>query len=651
MKFEYINKDISWLSFNERVLDEAADCSLSISERLRFLAIFSNNFDEFYHFRLSPYIKKEIEVANEIFDIVVAQQNRYVKLVDKSLFADLKAEGISFIDSFDSIQSTFLEKYFKLRILPNIHFVMMQKSVLKDYPLLDNTIYLMVKFSMRLDSKEKYALVSIPKDLLSRFVKLDDNTFVFVEDVIRANMHLLFPSCCIYDAYALKVLRHLDLKIKEDGDACELIRKGLEKRKKAKLSAMVYDRDMPRDYLDRLVSSLKLSKQMLIPSAKYLKFSDFFSFNDRFSQSNKTNTNITHPLIEQSPSIRKALKKSDILLHYPYHSFDYLVRMLQEAIIDKRVVDISITWYRVAKNSVIANLLIAAARNKKKVRVVIELKAKMEEDKNLAFAREMRENGVEVIITSLDMKVHSKMLLIRRVNKKGDEKSYCYLSTGNFNEITARAYTDHALLTRNKDICDEVFIFFNEIESGDLTYDFKHVLVSPVNLKDSIACKIQREIDNARTGKEASFTAKMNGLTDFDMIDLLYKASLAGVKIKLMVRGMCSLLADKEYSKNITLVRIVDQYLEHGRIYYFYNDGSPELFMGSADLMPKKLNKRVELIFPVLEEALKQELMDILEILFADNNKMSYLFNGNDCRVKRGVHRAQLDMYKYLKAD
>lgn len=653
MQFEYINKDISWFSFNERVLDEAANCSLSVSERLRFLAIFSNNFDELFHFRVRPYIKKDKEIADKIFELVNAQQKRYISLIDKSLFIDLRNEGISFIDSFDYRQSAIVDEYFKRYVFPHIQFVIMKKSILKDYPLLDNTIYLMLKFSMREDSKEKFALLSIPKNNISRFVDLDNNTFAFIEDVIRHNISIFFPSCCVYKAYSIKVLRHLDIKTKGDGDIYELINNGIEKRKNAKFSAVIYDREMPSDYLEKLISSFKLPKQMIIPSGKYLKMSDFFSFRDKFLEKSISGNELQHPLFEAGPSIRKVLKKTDVLLHYPYHTFDYLVRMLQEAIIDKRVEEISITWYRVAYNSVIYNLLTAAARNKKRVRVVVELKAKMEEERNLSFANEMRECGVEVVITPPYMKVHSKMLLIKRVNKRQEQMSYAYLCTGNFNEKTAKVYTDHVLMTSDVNICSELSILFDEIQKGLISYPFKYILVSPVNLKSSIISKLQREINNAKCGRPAFFTAKMNGLTDHEIVDLLYEASIAGVVIKLMVRGMCCLLADKEYSKNITLVRIVDQYLEHGRIYYFHNNGYPELFMGSADLMPKKLEKRVELVFPVINESLKQELVDIIEILFSDNVKLSNIsiLPSQKSGIRPVDSRAQEEIYKYLMRD
>jgi len=649
MEYEYRNKDISWLSFNQRVLEEAANCSLSVSERLRFLAYFSNNLDEFYHFKVYKYLKKDLTIAEQIKAIVSRQQEDYYKLLSQSIFKDLHSEGVSFLKSNELTDGNriFVRRYFKENVLANIQLVMLRNSVLKNFHLSDNTIYLSVCYSKSSSSKKKYAIVGIPPEKISRFIKLDSNLFMFVEDVIKCNMDLILPAYELDSVFSFKVLRHFKIKYKGEEDIKDIVKHGMEKRNKAAITVFIHDKDMSIEHRNELSHRLNISENLFLASSSYIKFSDFFSFIDKYLPFESDCGSVTHPVISKYGSVIKAARRTDILLHYPYHSFDYFIKFLQEAVVDKKIKEITITWYRVARKSVISNLLIMAVRNNKRVRVVMELKAKMEEVKNLAFAKKMEDNGISVIYTNTDIKVHAKMLLLKRINKKGEKSYISYLSTGNFNEKSAESYTDHALITSSVDVCNEVNVLFGEIIDNEFKYQFKHLLVSPINLKRGILEKIQREIRFAKQGKEASLRFKMNGLQDIDVINKLYEASLTGVKIELLVRGMSCLVPNMEYSRNIHLVRLVDKYLEHGRIYYFHNDGNPEIYMGSADLMTKKLDKRVESIFPVYDKELRSEIICILDILFSDNTntekKESVLQSGKQIR-------AQKEIYNYLSS-
>jgi polyphosphate kinase len=644
MKFEYINKDISWLSFNKRVLDEAADGSLSLYERLRFVAIYSNNLDEFYHFKVFPYIRKASHIAPQIREIVLRQQDYYISLFNKLVFEQTCSDSLHFIKSFTDEQLVFVSSYFKKELLNKLQ--LFEFSSLDDFLLKDNFIYFIIKYKKFDSLNEEFAFIEFPKNIFESFISIQDNEIAFVEDIIKANIHILFPLCTIEGVYSFKVIRHLNIKARGEGSSIDLVTKGLEHRKTAGVSALFYDEDMPEDCMSVLANNIELSRDVFIKSSSYLRFSDLLS---SFKVRNPT-PHCKHSFIEEHSSVIKAVEKKDLLLHFPYHSFDYFIQLLRETIEDKSVCRISITWYRVSVNTLLVDILIAAVANNIEVVVVMELKAKMEEEKNIAFAKKMSAAGIKILYTNIEMKVHCKMMLINRK----ENADISYLSTGNFNEQTAKIYTDHAFISTSSEITKEVNVLFKEIREGDINYPFKKLFISPLNLRVSLSAKIQREILHARAGRDASLIFKMNGLQDRRMIDLLYEASLAGVKIKLMVRGMCRILTDKPFSKNISLYRLVDKYLEHGRIYYFQNDGDTELFMGSADLMTKKLDKRVELVFPIEDEELKLETKGMLDILFSDNQKLSLHVIDRACgftSFNTEPIRAQEDLFKYLSSE
>lgn len=648
MKFEYINKDISWLSFNKRVLDEAADSSLSLYERIRFIAIYSNNLDEFYHFKVFPYIRKGSPIAPKIRDIVLKQQKYYISLFNKLVFDKDNNAFLPFLRTFSKEQLLFTFSYFEDELLHNIQ--LWEFSDIKDYLLKDNYIYFILKYHRLGSTDSKYILIEISKDFTESLILIPNEGIVFVEDIIKTHIGVLLPDCTIEGMFSFKILRHLNIKARGEGSSIDLVQRGLLHRKTAGISVLFHDECMPESYISTLSSCFKLSRDIFIGSSSYLRFSDLLSsFSSLFKQEKPLKT-CKHRIIEHYASVIKAVENKDLLLHYPYHSFDYFIQLLREALVDDSVHKISITWYRVSINTLLVDLLIEAANKNIQVVVVMELKAKLEERKNIIFSDKMAEAGVHIFYTNIEMKVHSKMMLISRSIKS----DISYLSTGNFNEQTAKIYTDHAFISSSDKLTKEVDILFEEIMRGNISFPFKNLFVSPINLRSSLSDKIKREIEHARAGRFASVIFKMNGLQDRQMMDLLYEASMSGVKIKLMVRGMCRILANKPFSKNISLYRLVDKYLEHGRIYYFHNDGNAELYMGSADLMTKKLDKRIELVFPIEDEELKIETKGMLDILFSDNQKLSFHVtddnNGFTSSDKEPV-RAQEDLFKFLCND
>jgi len=438
----------------------------------------------------------------------------------------------------------------------------------------------------------------------------------------------LFPGYKINGSYCIKILRNADFQVDENDERgiVDKIKEAVSKRQIGEPCLLVYDRDMPEDIKKKLVSLLNLGEDEILPAGKYLRLSDlmYFPFKNK-TENNANNIPIVHPRIDSTKSLLKIIKKEDLLLHFPFQSFEYVIQFLNEAAFDKKVKEIKITWYRVARNSAVANALLTAANNGKKVTVFVELKARFDEEQNIYFARLMENSGIKIIYTLPGLKVHAKMILVRRIGKKKGERRYVFLSTGNFNEKTAAIYTDHGLFTSDINICDEIYNLFLDIEDGNCCQKFNKLLVAPVNLKDEIIRKIDREIEHHKAGYESGLIFKMNGLQNKKIIKKLYEASLAGVKIELIVRGICCLVPNQTYSKNIRVRRIVDQYLEHGRIYIFHNKGNEDIYMGSADLMTRNLERRVEVLFPVNNEIHKREILDIINIYLADNMKATYI--------------------------
>ncbi len=507
-------------------------------------------------------------------------------------------------------------------------------------------------------------MMKIPHAKVPRIVELPtvngNHYFMFIDDIIRYNLQSVFPGYTIESCYSIKISRDADIYLEDEKkeNLLEKIRLKIKKRKLGHLSRFMYDRDMPDDFLRFVCDAFGITKDDLVVGGRYLNLQDLIRLPDPHKTERESSIPppMRIPFLDKTVSICKAIKKQDILLHFPYHSFDYLIRLLMEAAFDPKVDEIKITQYRVAENSAVINALLSAAQNGKKVTVFVELKARFDEENNMQTAERMLDAGIRIIYSIPGLKVHAKVaVILRKDTERGSEKNnFAYLSTGNFNEKTAKIYADMALLTSNADLINDICNVFAILEGHASQCDFRYLLVARFNMVDELREKIRREITNVQRGKKGKIILKMNGLHDKAMIDELYRASEQGVEIDLIIRGICCLIPGQPFSRNIKVTRIVDMFLEHARIWYFYNDGEDEVYLTSADWMKRNLNRRIETAFPILDPALKQEIIDILDIQLRDNVKACWLDENLTNVFKKGgddqpAIRSQMATYAYLK--
>ena len=675
----YINREISWLLFNGRVLQEAADNTTPLIERVKFLGIFSNNLDEFFRVRVAALKRltraeskakaiigdKPVIILHEIQDIVLRQTSEFDQIY-RDILERLTMEKIHLVDEkrLNPEQERYVKSYFDQEVRPVLIPIMIE-NVRQLPPLKDHSIYLAVRMVKSVENgKPRHALIEVPIDTIPRFLVLptrgDGVDIILLDDVIRYGLKDIFSIFDFngYAAYTIKLTRDAELDIDDDITISffEKISKGVKQRKKGTPVRFIYDSGIPQDFLSLIMRRLQLkAKDTIIPGGRYHNFKDFMNFPHIGSSSlvYEPFPPLPHCDIDPSQSFFNAIRKKDILLQYPYHSFHYVIDLLRESSIDPRVTSIKMTLYRVAKNSKVVNALINAARNGKSVTVVMELQARFDEETNIYWTDRLKEEGVRIIHGLPNHKVHAKLCLITR-KEKGGVRSYANVGTGNFHEGTARVYSDLSLFTADERITEEVTKVFAILESYYKTESFKHLLVSPFILRARLVKLINREIANARSGMEASITMKMNSLIDMGMIDKLYEASEAGVNVRLIIRGMCSLIPGiKGMSENITVTSIVDRFLEHGRLFVFWNGGDPRYYISSADLMPRNLDRRVEVACPVYDPAIQAELRTILDIQFADNTRTRIIDRAQDNRYKRAPRekpaRAQYDTYHHLR--
>jgi polyphosphate kinase len=647
----YISRELSWLAFNLRVLQEAEDSSVPLIERLRFLGIYSNNRDEFFRVRVAS-LKRMIglrstaesvvlgdpeQVLDEIEKQTLKSQKRFWKAYEGILkaLAELK---IFIIDErgLTNDQAAFVSNHFEERVRPVIQPIMLDLA--PEFPYLrDKSLYFVIHMK---DSKKKLepalALLELPTENSSRFLVLPkgvhSNHIMLIDDVIRHSLPSIFPTLK-YDqfaAYAVKITRDAELDLDDDisRSVLERMTRGLEKRKKGVPTRFVYDSAMPPEVLDHITKSMRL-KQLgnLIPSGRYHNFKDFIGFpfigykKLRF----KDLKPIAHPDLPKGESIFQILQKKDVLMHYPYHSFMPEIDLLREASIDPNVTQIKITLYRVAHNSNIVRSLLTAIQNGKKVTAVVELQARFDEQSNMYWSKKLEEAGAKVIYGVAGLKVHSKLMLINR-NEGGKASNYVRVGTGNFNGDTSKIYSDYSLLTSHFGICDEVESVFNFYGRNFEIPELSHLLSSPFNMRSGIERLIMNEMDRAANGEDAYIIFKLNNLVDKAMIDLLYKASQAGVKIKLLVRGMFSLKAGvKGLSQNIEARSIVGRFLEHSRVLIFGNGGNELMYTTSADLMTRNLDHRSEVAVPIYDKKLRKQIRSAIDTQFKDNQKARIL--------------------------
>ena len=676
-----IARDISWLAFNARVLQEAADPTVPLRERIRFLGIFSNNMDEFFRVRVAT-LRRMLQFGNkanmhlendpqqiidEIQMTVLNQQgefNRIWEEVRKELTAQqifLRTEN-----ELNAEQKEFVREYFEEEVSSDVIPLMIEN--IPQFPALrDKSIYLAVVMWKK-DSalKRKYALIEVPSKTLGRFKILpsprpDEHHLILLEDVIRFNLPEIF-SYFGYDQYqshVFKVTRDAEIDIDEDisTSIIQKLEKGLKNRKKGQPVRFVYDREMDPGLLEYLVRRLNLSKRdNLIPGGRIHNFRHFMDFPEEvFKEKRHRKKPFDHPLLTEK-RVSDVIMEKDILLHFPYHSFLPLIDLLREAAFDPDVTTIKITCYRLAQQSKIVNALINAVRNGKEVVVMVELRARFEEEANLEWKTRLEEEGAKVLIGIPNMKVHAKICMIRKRTSDNNIISYGFVSTGNLNERTARIYADHCLLTSNQKVMADVGRMFSLLEQPrsnmNALRDCKTIIPSPYLVKKEMLKLIDEEIKQARKKKPAAITLKMNSLSDEEMIDKLYQAARAGVQLKLIIRGIfCMYSENKKYEKPIRAISIVDEYLEHARVWVFHNKGKEKVYLSSADWMLRNLEHRVEATVPIFNEELKQELKDILNIQLQDNVKARWLdndLNNEYVRTTRKKIRSQVETYNYL---
>lgn len=674
----YIEKELSWLSFNERVLQEAADKTVPLIERIRFLGIFSNNLDEFYKVRFSD-VKRRILInreqgGNDISKHLLSKmQTKALKLNERfdelynELIREMARRRIFLVNEgqLDEAQQKWITKYFQKEVLPHITPVMLTDEIDVLQFLKDEYAYIAVE--LKTGSTSKYALLEIPTDHLPRFVMVPEQkgkrkkTIILLDNIIRYCLNDIFRGFFEYDelnGYAMKLTRdaEYDLRHEVEYSLLEQMSEGLSQRLTALPIRFVYEREMPEEMLKYLCFKLKISHyDSLIPGGRYHNFKDFIGFPNvgRDYLENKPLPPMSCADFEGHANAFDAIRAQDILLHYPYHSFEHITELVRQASFDPKVVSIKINIYRVAKNSRLMNSLVDAVHNGKRVVVVVELQARFDEEANIEWSRVLTDAGVHVIFGVPGMKIHAKLLLITR--REDDQfVRYAHIGTGNFHERTARIYTDFSLLTADQELAAEVRSVFGYIENPFRPVKFNHLIVSPRNSRTQIYRLLDGEIANAKAGKKAEITLKVNNLVDKGLISKLYGANNAGVKIRMIVRGMCSLVPGVEgVSENIEIISIIDRFLEHPRVLVVHNDGNPLVYISSADWMERNIDNRIEVMAPVRDPRIKQRIIDILNIQFIDTVKArridkemsnSYVERGNRKKI-----RSQIAIYDYLK--
>lgn len=637
----FFDRDLSWLSFNARVLAEAQRRTIPLMERLKFLSIYSSNLDEFYRVRMPAIIalgrlengnetSKANARLNRINSTIARQLTQFGKTLTKAILPELIEQGVNVLINrqFPKVVKKEIEDYFFREVAGFIHIVELSDNV-KFFPG-NNKLYLAT--TVQTERGNRCYVLNIPSDQLSRFFTVNYNDkphIIFIDDVIKSNLSKIFPGENCISCNSFKVTRdaELDLKDEFEGNLAKKIEREITRRDYGLATRFLYDPSTPPETLEQLAQPLGLQKATLVVGGIYHNLKDLAGLplkDKSFSYEEWPSKKLT--IKPEGTSLLDYLTHKEILLHPPYHSYDSVLRFFNEAALDTSVRRIYVTLYRVAKDSRIANAMIQAARNGKKVTVFVELKARFDEENNIKWAKRMKEAGVDIIYSIPELKVHAKLALVKR--KRNDKTEYFgLLSTGNFNEGTARFYTDHILMTTDERIlreAEELFRFLKKRKKPGhgTTLIFNHLLVAQFNLQSRFVELIDREIANARKGLPASIVIKLNNLEEKQMIAKLYDASRAGVSVSLLIRGICCLVPGViGMSENIKVIRIVDRYLEHGRIFIFHNNGKQEIFMGSADWMDRNLHRRIEVCFPLYKKAMKEEINQMINLQLKDNTQ------------------------------
>ena len=671
------NRDISWLKFNARVLQEAEDSDVPLIERIRFLGIHSNNMDEFFRVRYSFVRRLQLSTVKNHEDNLeghspgkllkqlsklVNEQQQLSQKIYEHLREELAKESIEIISEQELTQkqAQFVRDVYRNQVSPALTNLMLSQA--PEFPYLrDKGIYLAVRL-MKGDS-EQFSIIEVPSGAMNRFIalpKYGKQYIMYLDDVLRYNLSSIFHifNYDSIEAHTVKITRDAELTLDDDVSKSfmEKVQKGLLERREGDPVRFVYDRNISEVTLNLLVDGLGISEfDGLIAGGRYHNKKDLVRFPNVGAPSleHKKLPIIPHPALDEDRSIISVLKKQDVLLFTPYHDFGKVIRLLREAAIDPKVRVLKVTLYRLASQSRIISALVNAAKNGKDVTVFIELQARFDEANNIKWTNMLRAEGIKVVSGVPGLKVHSKLTLIRRDEGKEKLVDYCVVGTGNYHEGTAKIYTDYHLLTSKKQITKEVRKVFTFIESPYKQYNYKHLLVSPNSTREGIFALIDREIAHARAGREAKFWVKINSVSDHEMIAKLYEASASGVSIRMIVRGInCIDFSNKALSGTIEAISIVDRFLEHTRAFCFHNNGQSEYYISSADWMTRNLNRRIEVTVPIYDDKIKRQLRDHFEILWKDNTK-SRIFDANQSNAYRKLNgpkiRAQLDMHAYVK--
>ncbi|MEQ8302065.1 MAG: polyphosphate kinase 1 [Cyclobacteriaceae bacterium] len=673
---DYIHRDINWCDFNARVLAEAKDATLPLLDRIKFLAIFSSNLDEFFRVKVASlrklqYLKKKKaskwlgyspkELLRQISEKVAIQQNDYGNIWRSEILPALAARDIHIYQHKNLILQHRQEvnKYFRVHVQGYLHLVMVKPS--QKVKLKNRGIYLVAALTHKVTRERKLGFVNIPNDQVDRFKKISPvegkTYYIFLDDIIRSNFTSLFTEYDIAEhIYSIKLNRDEDYEIEDEfsGNLINKIKEKIDRRSEGDPVRFLHDFNMPKNLLTEVQECCGVAEEDVFAGGRYHNLNELFQLTALLEGvlEGQELPHIAHSALEQEPSILRAMDKRDYLLHYPYHKYDPVLRFFNEAAVDPAVKAIKITLYRISKKSQIAQSLISAARNGKQVTVFVEVKARYDEINNLHWAQEMQKAGISIIYSLPGLKVHAKVATVLRKNSEGKLVRYAYMATGNFNEKTATVYADHGLFTIRRELTKELDTLFDFLKSNQRDLTFEHLLVAGFNMKQRLIAAIDNEIANAKVGKEAFAIVKLNSLDEREMIDKLYEASNAGVKITLIVRAGCSLVPGVEQqSENIVAYRLVDMYLEHARVYWFCNGGKDDIYLSSADWMNRNLNRRIEVGFPLVDEVLKEEVKHIIQLQLKDNVKLTSIRLSDNKTRKNGTGpvRAQLAIHQWVE--
>ena len=677
-RHRYINRELSWLDFNGRVLQEAADPNVPLLERLRFIGIFSNNLDEFFQVRFSTVQRiaqseksgKNIfggltasDLLKTITQKVIEQQKESTQILN-SIEKELEKEQIYFINEKQVLQEheAFLKEYFIQKVSPSLMTIIVSDDENQDFS--DNIAFLAVKllFQEKKEIKSHFALIELPTEL-DRFILLpsinNKKYVMFLDDLIRYHFHIIFNffEYSSIESHMIKVTRDGELDMEGDVSKSYInkIVQSVKDRFLAEPVRLVYDKDISFDALSMVKKILGVgTEDSLIPGGRYHHRRDYMNFPQLNRNDLQYELKDSLPIngLSLEKSVFKAIDQRDFLLYTPYHSFSFVIKFLREAALDPEVTIIKITIYRLSKLSNVASSLINAAKNGKKVLVQIELQARFDETNNIIYAEQMQAAGVELIFGIPGLKVHSKICIIEK-KTDGNKRRYGFISTGNFNEDTAKFYTDYTLFTSDEKILKEVNKVFNFLQVHYKRKNFKHLIVSPHHTHNALVKMINKEIENHKSGLSSGIRLKLNAITNFSIIDKLYQASSEGVKIQMIVRGICCLIPGiKGMSENIEVISIVDKFLEHPRVYQFDNGGSPKIYISSADFMTRNIENRVEVAVPIYDVRLQRQIKDVFDIIWNDNVKARRLNGPNqNVFVKNNLkaNRSQFEIYEYYK--